>query len=100
MAGPTKDLKKKGLRPNLSRVVMSSFLTNQRPEKEGIKTERQTRIPRGNRPTKDLKKKGLRPMNRLIVAPVEETNQRPEKEGIKTTVMVDRGLKRPDQPKT
>ena len=38
VVGPTKDLKKKGLRREKRRLLRYSTETNQRPEKEGIKT--------------------------------------------------------------
>ena len=64
---PTKDLKKKGLRLAISDLLRASSMTNQRPEKEGIKTDNHMAILLAGGPTKDLKKKGLRRDAHLVV---------------------------------
>ena len=70
---PTRDLTKKGLRPLLVIDPQGEFYSNERPDKEGIKTHpADERQAPDEIPTRDLTKKGLR---RELAAAVLELAQ-------------------------
>ena len=81
--GPTNDLKKKGLRLRLDRCPASES-TNQRPEKEGIKTRNDCLHKTFLRTNQRPEKEGIKTSISSCISAISLTNQRPEKEGIKT----------------